>query len=251
MNDTSIETIIEECRRERISLSQYHIDIVARLLKERGEYAFAEYLSEWEIDYLNRLKFPKRKADFISGRLAGKEAVINYYENHDLGDKPAPRDINIRRTETGEPELIINGKSSGLIISITHSGNIALTLVCGNDEFRGVGIDAEKIVERESGFLRIAFTESELKELTSKGNGSWSKEKITLFWTLKEAVLKSIGSGLNLNLKDISISRISSNDYSVELYREVEKRFTEVCCNGPFLKVYRHGEYMISISTVK
>jgi phosphopantetheine--protein transferase-like protein len=251
MNDSSIETIIGECGRERMSLSQYHIDTVLKLLKEKGEYEFSDYLSEWEFDYLNRLKVPKRKADFISGRLAGKEAVLNYYREHGLEDIPEPGEINIRRTETGEPEILLGGIRSGLMVSITHSGNIALSLVCGRDEFRGVGIDAEKIEERDGSFIRIAFSDNEIKQLETGENGSFDKEKITLFWTLKEAVLKSIGSGLNLNLKDISIRSISSSNYTVELYREVEKRFAEVCCHGPFLKVYRHGDYMISISTVK
>jgi phosphopantetheine--protein transferase-like protein len=251
MNETSLETIIGECRRERMSLSRYHIDIVSKILKEKGEHEFSDYLSDWELEYLNRLKIPKRKADFISGRLAGKEAVFNYSRDHGLEEATEPKEITIRRTETGEPEVLLEGKRSGLMISITHSGNIALSLVCGRDEFRGVGIDAEKIEERDGSFLRIAFSESEIEQLKTGGNGNFNKEKATVFWTLKEAVLKSIGSGLNLNLKDISIRSINSSNYSVELYREVERRFADVCCHGPFVKVYRHGDYMISISTVK
>jgi phosphopantetheine--protein transferase-like protein len=234
-----------------MSLSRYHIDIVSKILKEKGEYGFSDYLSEWEFEYLNRLKIPKRKADFISGRLAGKEAVLNYSRDHGLKEISGPGEISIRRTETGEPEVLLEGEKSGLMVSITHSGNIALSLVCGRDEFRGVGIDAEKIEERDGSFLRIAFSDTEIEQLKTGGNGSFNKEKITVFWTLKEAVLKSIGSGLNLNLKDIFISSINCSNYSVELYREVEKRFAEVCCHGPFVKVYRHGDYMISISTVK
>lgn len=250
MNDTTIETIISECQRERMFLSRYHIDLVSRILKEKGEYEFFDYLSEWEFDYLNRLKVLKRKADFISGRLAGKDAVQNYYKDHGINDTPEPGEISIRRTETGEPEILLEGSNSDLIISITHSGNIALSLVCGRDEFRGVGIDAEKIEERDNSFLRIAFSGNEIKQLETGESENYNREKITIFWTLKEAVLKSIGSGLNLNLKDISINNNSSH-YSVELFGEVEKRFMEVCCHGPFVKVYRHGNYMISISTVK
>ncbi len=234
-----------------MSLSRFHIDRVSKILKETGEYEFFDYLSEWELEYLNRLKVSKRKADFISGRLAGKEAVVNYYRDHGREKVPEPGEITIRRTDTGEPEILLNGDRSDLMISITHSGNIALSLVCGRDEFRGVGIDAEKIEDRDGSFLRIAFSSQEIDQFRSGGNGSFNKEKITLFWTLKEAVLKSIGSGLNLNLKDIFISSMGGSDYSVEIYREVEKRFAEVCCHGPFVKVYRHGEYMISISTVK
>ena len=41
---------------------------------------------------------------------------------------------------------------------------------------------------------------------TGCNHNSNSSEDITRYWTIKESVLKSLGIGLNVNLKDIDLS---------------------------------------------
>lgn len=76
-------------------------------------------------------------------------------------------------------------------------------------EIRGVGIDLCGIermranLEKDS-FLNRCFTEDEIGYIRSRG--AMAADSLAGLWAAKEAVVKALGCGLSVSLKDIRIS---------------------------------------------
>ncbi len=200
---------------------------VQKRLDKKGEHAYDEFLSEWEHSYIHGLKIQKRKMDFLCGRLAGKRAVRrhlikNYHSSMNIGiEHPPFRDIEIKRTVTGRPAVFIKNNAPGkdaskngtsdYYVSISHTEGVAASLVSNKMDCKGIGIDIEKIEPRDNSLFNVAFTDFEIESLRKKVahmNGDGDKlltEEIARYWSIKEAVMKAMGVGVNIDLKDIEV----------------------------------------------
>lgn len=245
------------------SISFIDITNVQKRLERKGENAYNNYLTEWEYSYLNSLKIPKRRTDFLSGRLAGKRAVKRHFSKNCNGNKDAVDslqfgDIEIKRTVTGRPLVFIkdgsrNG-SNDYLISLSHTDRVAASIVCNKDECKGIGIDIEKIEKRDNTLLNVAFTEDEIIKLKQRSLDRTNKTlslfdyQLNRLWSIKEAVLKSMGVGVNIDLKDVEIVDICSGETSIILKNEAKDRYELL--EGQDLKVesYMIDNYMVAIS---
>ena len=224
------------------SIAFIDINNVLKRLEKKGEHSYDKFLTEWEHSYIENIKIDKRRIDFLCGRLAGKRAVRRHLLKNS-GTGPAEgkeyslfKDIEIRRTVTGRPAVFIkdghgrNG-SSEFFISISHTDGVAASLVSNKKNCKGIGIDIEKIESRNSSLLDVAFTDDEKSKLmrhSFKGNGKGNtilEEEIARYWSIKEAVMKSMGVGVNIDLKSIEI--IDTFEYSadVQLKNDALARF--------------------------
>ncbi len=212
-------------------------------INRKGSIVYDSLFSEWERTFSSGIAVLKRRTDFICGRLAAKKAVRKellknaYYGADQKRNFPFYKDVEIRRTVTGKPVVFIkDGKSrhgsSDYYVSISHTQEVAAAFVTAKYGCKGIGIDIEKIEERHSSFLDIAFTEYEIKKLkdTAKETGSSNEndkyqEEIARYWTIKEAVMKSMGIGVNIDIKDIEVVEAGSQTARVELKNEAMKRF--------------------------
>jgi phosphopantetheinyl transferase len=144
------------------------------------------FLSEKErVDYA--LQGPRAQRSWLAGRIAGKDAVRDLLWKREK--KPIfPIEVGIATTPSGKPEATYGG---GLVrVSIAHKDDLAVAIASDD---RDVGIDLEKITEREPTFAREAFTEAELRLVSDLPTA----EAWTRLWTAKEAVSKARGTGLS------------------------------------------------------
>jgi phosphopantetheine--protein transferase-like protein len=247
------------------SIAFIDINNVKKRMSQKGEHAYDEFLTDWENSYINEIKVPKRKMDFLCGRLAGKRAVRrhliknSYPSIESVKGHPVFKDIEIKRTVTGRPLVFIkdglspNG-SSEYHVSISHTEGVAASLVSNKMDCKGIGIDIEKIEERDNSLLNVAFTEQEISKLIKSvseqsGNAKIIFEKnIAKFWSIKEAVMKCMGVGVNIDLKDIEV--VDSGDYNsvVNLKNEAQNRFDLL--KGTDLKIEstKIENFMVSIA---
>jgi len=72
----------------------------------------------------------KRSMDFLSGRFAAKEAVSKCLKTG-LG-KLGLKNIEILAGENGEPVVYLNGNTTDLEVSISHSKNMAMAVAIKN-----------------------------------------------------------------------------------------------------------------------
>lgn len=126
-------------------------------------------------------------------------------------------------------KLYLEGFSK-VYFNISHSGK---WVVCAIDDDE-VGIDIEEIKPIDISIGCIAFSKEELTLLSEQSD----KNKLVFFydlWTLKESYIKSVGIGLNLQLKSFSIdlNKIYSNDKTLNRYfkqYKIDKNYIVSIC---------------------
>ncbi|MBQ3667130.1 MAG: 4'-phosphopantetheinyl transferase superfamily protein [Elusimicrobiaceae bacterium] len=140
-------------------------------------------LSERENAFFQTLKLPKRKTEWLGGRLALKRVVSAHVR------LPIQAIEILPHAENGKPQLLIGGERSMLPFSITHSNGYAVAAIAPQAQY--IGIDLEKIAPRINAWKTDFFHPT---ELTGEGD-----EFLTTLWTQKEAIVKLLGTGLAIN----------------------------------------------------
>jgi phosphopantetheinyl transferase len=146
-----------------------------------------------------RLQVPKRRHEFLAGRLAARELLVRIWGQEARGlavlvDEGACAGAPLVCTEAGARAW------PALALSISHGAGWA----CAGMTFRGqVGIDIERIEPRHPAFVEEAFLPAELGLWsTVTGRGAEDPVTVTLGWCVKEALLKLAGVGLRAPLGD-------------------------------------------------
>lgn len=164
------------------------------------------YLTPSEKVIYARLNVPKRKLEWIAGTIAAKKAI-------GLTFNLPEAEVEIIKNKNGKPGGIFNGMEYP--VTKTHSNGVASAM---SHPDGGVGLDIEKIEKRDPSLIETAFTEDEIKrfKLTPE------KDKlITQLWSIKEAALKAIGTGLKTSLKDTIVRKLEGeHKFSVKIKRK-------------------------------
>ncbi|MDY6935351.1 MAG: 4'-phosphopantetheinyl transferase superfamily protein [Spirochaetota bacterium] len=251
--------IKNDLREQNVNLSLVDISNTRMRMEKYGNRAYSGLLTDWEHAYVDGMRYPKRKYDFLSGRLAAKRAVKGYLLDYfrDSCESLRFNDIEIRRLKTGKPEVSITNNQAGFLISISHSGTLAVSTVSGDANYRGIGVDIERIEKRDESFLNVAFNQSEINRLKvyeqddiSDSISSMDKE-VTRSWVIKEAVLKSLGLGLNMDLKDIEILDSNSGRVSISMTNDVKRKYDQLHFDESDLMIESfiiNNSYVISIA---
>jgi 4'-phosphopantetheinyl transferase len=150
---------------------------------------------------VERFKFPKRRSDWLGGRLAVKLVVARAFG----AELPS---VDVVPNWTRKPFARIFGQFIPADVSISHSSNIAVAALLRDAR---VGVDIERVEPRSQGFYDEAFSESERKDVIQFG--AW--DALTKAWTMKEALSKTLGIGLGLTLHDIEVKDLSQGSLSL------------------------------------
>ena len=196
------------------------------------------YMKSQEKTAFQKIKNNKRKMEYIAGLIAAKELYSQIENDSKVFDK-----IEIRKTAKGQPYIynLEDKKKSDLFISISHSENYALAAIGS----KPLGIDIEKIEDRNESFYKEAFTERERSTISN------DKELGTVYWTIKEAVSKALGEGLNISLHDIEITDNQKNKrFEVNLSERLDTIFSKEPSSFQ-IKNQKSRNYSISFCEIK
>ena len=158
------------------------------------------WLGPAEQEQLARLRVPKRRRDFLVGRLAAKRALALHEGEH---EEEALRRFEVRPTEGGAPRAFRDGLPYPVALSLSHSDGWAAALV--NPEPGPVGCDLERVETRSASFLGDYFTRDE-QSFVSAGGAPERALRATLVWSAKESVMKALGEGLRLPPTSVEVS---------------------------------------------
>jgi phosphopantetheinyl transferase len=167
----------------------------------------SEFLAPEEALAWDGFRSPKRRREWLMGRIAAKEAVRLRLTRTDsppgLKRHETPplsrRDIVIRADERGCPSLEI-----AVDLSIAHTEGVAVA--AASTRAAGIGIDIERLDRRRGDYERAAFTDEERRRLDD-GPADRRAERALRLFCAKEAAAKATGLGLmgsphNLHLVD-------------------------------------------------
>ena len=128
----------------------------------------------------------------------------------------APADWRFHTSPSGKPYLEPAFDAEGLHFNLSHARGMVLVGVTHGIE---IGVDVE-LTNLDQPGLDIAtrfFDPSEIRILNDAGTDQARAERFTVMWTIKEAMLKAIGSGLlhplnSITVKDLSPLRVEIAD---------------------------------------
>lgn len=129
---------------------------------------------------------PKRKIEWLLGRLAAKNAVISILKEKHIKMK----DIVIKSTRETAPKCYVKSEDAGVFLSISHSRSHAVAAA----SMLPVGIDIEFERYFTENLQKIVFNEDD------RINGT-----CTSMWCAKEAVAKALGLGTMIDFRCIKL----------------------------------------------
>jgi phosphopantetheinyl transferase (holo-ACP synthase) len=153
-------------------------------------------LGQRELAHWGALRTPlPRRLEWLMGRVAAKEAVRDYLQQHH-GLRLHAADIEILPDDKGQPHVYGRWADERVRppqLSIAHSNGVAVALIAEPDMAAGVGIDIETAGGMLPGVEELAFTTEERRLLDGTGRqAEWQLR----CWCAKEAVAKAFGLGM-------------------------------------------------------
>jgi 4'-phosphopantetheinyl transferase len=158
-------------------------------LPEIAVESLTRFLTAAELALCDRCRLPQVRQRKIVARAKLRQILSRYLDQ-------SPQEIEISVGSQGKPQV------AGLEFNLSHSGDLVAYAVSD----RPVGIDIECVRSIDlSGIIQRFFTPSEF--------AAWQKlppadREIAFFqtWTIKEAYLKAIGTGLHTPLSEVEVS---------------------------------------------
>ena len=157
-----------------------------------------KFLDKEKQDKLRRLKFFEDALRTLAGEIIIRNIVKRKY-NINFEDMIFKKNIN------GKP-YIDNLKD--FQYNISHSGKWVVCAI--SDDL--IGIDIEKIKETNFKVAKRFFSKAEYEDLSNKVSGI-KTEYFYDIWTLKEAYLKAIGTGLTVPLNSFTLKKENEEIY--------------------------------------
>ncbi|MCP3901411.1 MAG: 4'-phosphopantetheinyl transferase superfamily protein [Desulfobacteraceae bacterium] len=149
------------------------------------------FLSDLELNTLNKFKSLKKQIEWMSGRFLLKNCLLSTFSH--IGEL---KNILIAYEEEGAPFL---PDFPEIKISLSHSGDYAAVGICAKTDI-DIGIDLEHLNKKpDNNFLKTAFTQNEISNMDD------TIEDILTKWTVKEAFLKYIRKGFNESLHRVEV----------------------------------------------
>jgi 4'-phosphopantetheinyl transferase len=154
------------------------------------------WLGEREREVLARLRFERRRHDWLLGRWTAKAAVSGWLS-------VAIHEVEILAAPDGAPEAWIGAERAPVSISISHRGGRSLALL--DDTPAVAGCDLELIEPRSAAFVSEWLSPRE-QQFMSACDRHQRPLLANLIWTAKEAAAKVRREGLRLDLRHAEVS---------------------------------------------
>jgi malonyl CoA-acyl carrier protein transacylase/phosphopantetheinyl transferase len=184
------------------------LELPERFLEADGEIwreALAHLaLSRKEREVWRGLANARRRAEWLLGRLAAKDAVRLLLKSRlDLDVHPA--DVDVTADAWGRPVAgggWVERLGRAPALSLSHSNGVAVAVARDARDEAGVGVDIEPLRRMDPGFEIAALNPDERGLLDALAHGR-REEWILRLWCAKEAAAKALGRGLMGNPRNL------------------------------------------------
>lgn len=188
------------------------ICVIERSLEDLKSQA-KDFLHPSEYEYFLTLQFEKRQHSYLLGRYAAKMALMEYLGSHN------PSVIEIRKGVFQQP-VVKYAEAENIQVSIAHSASWAAAIAF--PEEHPMGIDIESLSGNHEALINEKLSNAErsfiLEAKVQVPNGE------LLLWTLKEALGKTIRSGLTIPLALLELKKfVGEKDGYASLFRNFDQ----------------------------
>ena len=173
-----------------------HWNIITRqnLKQYLGRHTITSFLTRKETATYGRLRTRKRKQEWLLGRYAVKLIVSQLARRE--SNTVALHRIEVANNAAGAPQLSKNPLFTKAKISISHCGSVAIGAVLAGHG--AIGADVELIRKLRPSVRDYILTKEEEQWATNP-------QQIITCWSLKEAIAKLNGEGLQFNPKKTKV----------------------------------------------
>ena len=188
-------------------ISVTHVDLTPCMARERRA---AAWLDEPERSRWRRYLHPRARRDFALCRAALRAMLCRR-----LGCRND--ELAFGALRYGKPYALVGGASASVSFNVSHGGQNGLIALAPAGR---LGVDVEERNSRRDldAIAQTVFTLAEQAEL-AQAHGD---RKIHLFfslWTMKEALIKALGTGFSLNPSRFEIPPALRRDKRVGVFR--------------------------------
>lgn len=158
--------------------------------------SFAGRLPQQVIDKARRFRNPQDKVRNLGGEILSRWAIARV--SGEYPDKVFECNSN-GKPLSGKPDLYFN---------ISHSGDYVVVSV---SDFE-TGIDIERLRLNKMKVAKRFFSDEEISNIQKSEDPD---AQFSRYWSLKEAYLKYIGTGLTRELNSFTVKEIKNDSYSI------------------------------------
>jgi 4'-phosphopantetheinyl transferase len=159
-----------------------------------------EWLTPAERSRAERLRYTKRRNDFLLGRWTLKLAVVRALGWQD--DPAGLARVEARPAPGGAPRLYVDGQPAGRGLSLTDRAGCAVCLVAARAG--KIGCDVEIVEPRSDAFVRDYLTGPERRVVAAAGPAR--DKTANLIWSAKESALKVLETGLRRDTRSVEVT---------------------------------------------
>jgi phosphopantetheinyl transferase len=174
------------------------------------------FLHSSELAQLKKYRLPKRRSEYLTGRICTKMAVSDYL-HHILQTPPAMNQMEIKNSAYGHPFVTFHPAASFPLpdISISHSKGYGAAIAAQHR----CGID---IQSQEKSLIKVKEKycwEREYHLLSKIIPGKDELQRLSLLWSAKEAIQKSFSTEASMpTFLDINLQGGEMNDNANVLF---------------------------------
>jgi 4'-phosphopantetheinyl transferase len=158
----------------------------AHFQAQRSQEDFARLLTPHDVGRMQRLHLASAQRQFALTRALQRQVLSAY-----AVDMPPDR-WQFQSSAAGRPSLAPPFDGTGLHFNLAHTDGMVAMAVCRH---ASVGVDVEKIGRAPLAVVERYFSSVEAAQLRALPIDAQSRRFVQL-WTLKEAYLKAVGTGL-------------------------------------------------------
>jgi len=161
---------------------------INKSIEDNYKKSYFEMLDKYEIIRYNRIQGVRDKEKFLFSRYLLKK-ILSIYTNQKITD------IKFEYNHFGKPLL----PNSILNFNLSHSENYLAISISDKE----IGVDIENVKSIDLDMAEIFCTDRELLYIYNGANQYYNFFRL---WTLKEAFVKNIGTGLCFNVKNLDFN---------------------------------------------
>ena len=175
------------------SVTVLHVDLTPHADREASA---SSWLDEEELARSRRFLYPGPRRRFVLSRSALRAILCD-----ELGCEN--RQLAFRELRYGKPYAMLSGEQVAVNFNLSHSGKHGLIALTHHGR---IGVDVEERVDRQDidDLSKLVYGPNEQSALALT-NGPRKIDLFFKFWTIKEALIKAVGTGFSLDPSSFEI----------------------------------------------
>lgn len=181
--------------RETRDTTIFHVDLRPHNTREAEA---LEWLDHEEQARWHRFRHARARYEFSLCRAALRAILCKHLDCSN-------EQLTFGTSKYGKPHALVNGESDDISFNVSHSHQHGLVALALHGRV-GVDVEERNMQQNLDGEIQSVFTPNERADLAA----AHGPQKIHLFfrlWTMKEALLKALGTGFSLDMSGIEIPK--------------------------------------------